>query len=273
MTIKVPHMSDIQKPSMRSEKFIRLCNTSAWFVALSLAAALCQAAPTKKESKIMTSTANTSETLSTRQQAIVPIAALAAAGDMTKLDVALNDGLDAGLTISDVREVLLQLYAYAGFPRSLNALGELMKVLASRKERGIHDAPGQAPGHEIPKGEALLLAGTANQTKLSGGPVKGALFDFAPTANEYLRTHLFGDIFERDNLDWQSRELATVSMLAAMPGVEPQLQAHMRISMNVGISASQLRQLAQVLADRVGADAAQRARAGLGKQLADAAGN
>jgi hypothetical protein len=43
--------------------------------------------------------------------------------------------------------------------------------------------------------------------------------------------------------------------------------------MNVGISASQLRQLAQVLADRVGADAAQRARAGLGKQLADAAGN
>ena len=28
---------------------------------------------------------------------------------------------------------------------------------------------------------------------------------------------LFGDIFERDNLDWQSRELATVSMLAALP--------------------------------------------------------
>ncbi len=263
-------MTDIHKPSMRSKKFNGLCNTSALFVGLLLTAALCQAAPTKEESKIMASTSNLSETLSTRKQAIVTIAAFAAAGDMAKLDVALNEGLDAGLTISDVREVLVQLYAYAGFPRSLNALGELMKVVASRKVRGIDDAPGQAPSRDIPKGKALLAAGTANQTKLSGGPVKGALFDFAPTANEYLRTHLFGDIFERDNLDWQSRELATVSMLAAMQGVEPQLQAHMRISMNVGISASQLRQLAQVLADRVSADAAQRARTGLESHLAAA---
>jgi 4-carboxymuconolactone decarboxylase len=31
---------------------------------------------------------------------------------------------------------------------------------------------------------------------------------------------LFGDIFERENLDWQSRELATVGMLSALPGAE-----------------------------------------------------
>jgi len=77
----------------------------------------------------MTSTSATSETLSARQQAIVPIAAFAATGDIAKLDTALNQGLDAGLTVSDVREVLVQVYAYAGFPRSLNALGELMKVV------------------------------------------------------------------------------------------------------------------------------------------------
>jgi alkylhydroperoxidase/carboxymuconolactone decarboxylase family protein YurZ len=35
------------------------------------------------------------------------------------------------------------------------------------------------------------------------------LFDFAPAIDEYLKTHLFGDIFERDSVDWQSRELAT----------------------------------------------------------------
>jgi len=130
--------------------------------------------------------------------------------------------------------------------------------LESRKQRGIQDAPGQAPSHPIPTGRALLAAGTANQTKLSGGPVTGALFDFAPAIDEYLKTHLFGDIFERDNLDWQSRELATVSMLAALPGVEGQLQAHMRISMNVGLTAGQLRQLGHMLADRVDTDAARR---------------
>ena len=151
----------------------------------------------------------------------------------------MNQGLDAGLTVSDAKEILVQLYAYAGFPRSLNALGELMKVLEARKQRGIQDAPGREPSRAIPTGEALLAVGTANQTKLSGAPVKGPLFDFAPAIDEYLKTHLFGDIFARDNLDWQSRELATVGALAALPGVESQLHSHMRISMNVGLTPSQ----------------------------------
>ncbi|MBD9368039.1 MULTISPECIES: carboxymuconolactone decarboxylase family protein [Gammaproteobacteria] len=216
--------------------------------------------------------ASAAATLTARQQAIVPIAAFAAAGDIARLNAALNQGLDAGMTISDAREILVQLYAYAGFPRSLNALGELMKVLDARKQRGIQDAPGSPPSRPIPKGDALLAAGTANQTKLSGGPVEGPLFDFAPAANEYLRTHLFGDIFERDNLDWQSRELATVGMLSALPGAESQLQAHMRISMNVGLTAAQLRQLTQVLAARVDADMARRASTALEQQLAATAG-
>ncbi|MFT3814262.1 MAG: carboxymuconolactone decarboxylase family protein [Acidovorax sp.] len=207
------------------------------------------------------------DTLTARQQAIVPIAAFAAAGDIARLNTALGQGLDAGLTVSDAKEILIQLYAYAGFPRSLNALGALMQVLEARRQRGIHDAPGSAPSRPIPQGDALLAAGTANQTKLSGGPVAGPLFDFAPTANEYLRTHLFGDIFERDNLDWQSRELATVGMLSALPGAEPQLQAHVRIGMNVGLTAGQLGQLVQVLADRVNADAARRAGEVLTRQL------
>ena len=220
----------------------------------------------------MTSKPVASETLSNRQQAIVPIAAFAAAGDMARLSSALNQGLDAGLTVSDAREILVQLYAYAGFPRSLNALGELMKVVESRKQRGIHDAPGHAPSRPIPTGEALLAAGTANQTKLSGGPVTGPLFDFAPAIDQYLKAHLFGDIFERDNLDWQSRELATVGMLSALPGAESQLQAHMRIGMNVGLTVNQLRQLGQVLADHGDADAARRARDALERQVAAAPG-
>ncbi|MBW9105064.1 carboxymuconolactone decarboxylase family protein [Paraburkholderia phenoliruptrix] len=214
-----------------------------------------------------TSFSNPIEALTDRQQAIVPIAAFAAAGDLDKLTAALNDGLDTGLTISEVREILVQLYAYAGFPRSLNALGALMKTVDTRKEAGLQDAEGQAPGRPVPTGEALLVAGTANQTKLSGGPVKGALFNFAPAIDRFLKTHLFGDIFERDNLDWQSRELATVSMLAAMTGLDAQLQAHIRISMNVGLSAGQLKQLCEVLGDRVDRQAARRADEALERQL------
>ena len=192
-----------------------------------------------------------------------------AVGDMPRLNAALNQGLDAGLTVSDAKEILVQLYAYAGFPRSLNALGELMKVVDARKQRGIQDAPGRDPS-PVPTGKELLAVGTANQTKLSGAPVRGPLFEFAPAIDEYLKTHLFGDIFARDNLDWQSRELATVGALAAMPGVESQLQSHIRISMNVGLTAAQLRSVADGLAQQGHAEGAARTRAALDKHLAEA---
>jgi 4-carboxymuconolactone decarboxylase len=216
----------------------------------------------------MTNTQAISDTLSARQQAIPLIASFMAASDMPRLNAALNQGLDAGLTISEVKEVLVQLYAYAGFPKSLNALGELLKVVEARKQRGIQDAPGREPSRAIPTGDALLAAGTANQTKISGGPVKNAVTDFAPVINQFLQAHLFGDIFERDNLDWQSRELATVGALAAMPGVEAQLRSHMAASMRVGLTASQLRQLIQLLAERGDAQAARRADAALTQALA-----
>lgn len=200
------------------------------------------------------------ETLSAKQAAIPLIAAAMATSNMPKLNVALNQGLDAGLTVSEAKEILVQLYAYTGFPRSLNALGELMKVLDARKQRGIHDAPGREPSRVILTGDALLAAGKANQTRISGAPVQGPLFDFAPVINQFLQAHLFGDIFERDNLDWQSRELATVGALAATPGVESQLRSHMAASMRVGLTAAQLRQLIELLAESGDAETAKRAR-------------
>lgn len=209
-----------------------------------------------------------SEVLSAKQQAIPLIAAAMATSNMPRLNAALNQGLEVGMTVSEAKETLVQLYAYAGFPRSLNALGELMKVVEARKQRGVHDAPGREPGRVIPTGSELLAVGKANQTRIAGAPVQGPLFDFAPTINQYLQAHLFGDIFERDNLDWQSRELATVAALAATPGVEPQLRSHMAASLRVGLSAAQLRQLERVLAENGDADAAKRAGEALDKHLA-----
>ncbi|RAI66416.1 carboxymuconolactone decarboxylase [Pseudomonas fluorescens] len=197
--------------------------------------------------------------LSARQQAIPLTAAAMATSNMSGLNSALNQGLDAGLTVSEAKEILVQLYAYSGFPRSLNALGELMKVVEARKQRGIQDDPGREPGRGIPVGDELLAAGKANQTRIAGAPVQGPLFDFVPVINQYLQAHLFGDIFERDNLDWQSRELATVAALAVTPGVEPQLRSHMAASLRVGLTAAQLRQLVQLLADQGDAAAAKRA--------------
>jgi len=244
----------------------------ACVIALAALCAPATAQSAKEESNAMTNTPQASDALSARQQAIPLIAASMAASDMTGLNTALNQGLDAGLTVSEAREILVQLYAYVGFPKSLNALGELMKVVQARRQRGIQDAPGREPSRAIPTGEELVAAGKANQTKISGAPVQGPLFDFAPVINQYLQAHLFGDIFERDNLDWQSRELTTVAALAATPGVEAQLRSHMRASLRVGLTAAQLRQVVQVLAEHGDADAAKRASEALAQALAAASG-
>ena len=97
--------------------------------------------------------------------------------------------------------------------------------------------------------------------------MEGPLFDFAPIINQYLQAHLFGAIFERDNLDWQSRELATVGALAAPAGVEAQLRSHMAASLRVGLTVAQLRQLVELLAGSGNAEAATRAGAALEQAL------
>ena len=63
--------------------------------------------------------------LTTKQQALVAIAANEAKGNIDGLKTALNEGLEQGLTVSEAKEALAHLYAYTGFPRSLNALGAL----------------------------------------------------------------------------------------------------------------------------------------------------
>lgn len=207
------------------------------------------------------------QTLTARQQAILPIAAFTASGDMPRLDAALRQGLDAGLGINEIKEVLVQLYAYTGFPRSLNALGAFMKVLDARKAQGITDVRGREPG-PLPPAERMLEVGTANQTRLVGAPVGGPLFAFAPQVDRYLKEHLFGAIFARDNLGWQERELATLGALAALPGVDSQLGSHMRISRNIGLDEAQLQQVVSVLRERVSAEAADRAEAARGPAAA-----
>jgi len=204
--------------------------------------------------------------LNSKQQGIIPIAAFTAKGDLEKLKVSLNEGLDAGLTVNEIKEILVQLYAYAGFPRSLNGLGTFMGVMEERQKKGLKDEAGREAS-PLPANKSSIELGTGIQTKLVGKPVTGALYTFAPAIDQFLKGHLFGDIFGRDNLDFQSREIATISALAGMEGVNPQLQAHFNVGLNTGLTEAQLKGLISVLSARVGKKEADNAREILGKVL------
>ena len=173
--------------------------------------------------------------LSFNEQQAVAMTAIAcheAKGDQSSLAIAINEGFDAGLTANQMKEALSQLYAYTGFPRSLNALGTLQKVMQTRGsvEVGIESS-------SLPSSYNALKQGTEVQTKLSGQPFN---YDFCPAEDYYLKAHLFGDIFARDLLTHADRELVTVSALSGLEGVMLQLQAHVRGALNMGVTEEQL---------------------------------
>ena len=99
---------------------------------------------------IMTMATVNSQTLTERQKGLAACACLMAQGDLERLEPAVRAALDNGVTINELKEAFSQLYAYTGFPRSLNALGVLSKVLESSPSFGGALAGGQAL--DAPKG-------------------------------------------------------------------------------------------------------------------------
>lgn len=196
-------------------------------------------------------------TLNAKQRSLIPIAAFTANGDTERLKKALVEGLDNGMTVNEIKEVLVQMYAYTGFPRSLTGLNTFIAVLGEREKQGIKDEVGRDAG-PLPAGKSVRELGTAIQTELVGRPVSGPTYDFAPVIDTFLKEHLFGDIFGRDILDFQERELATVSALASLPA-EAQLRSHLNVCMNVGLTEPQMRRFVSVLRDKVGKEEAERA--------------
>lgn len=190
--------------------------------------------------------------LNTKEQSIVTIAAFTANGDQTQLKEALNIGLDTGLTINEIKEVLVQLYAYCGFPRSLNGIITFMAVLDERKAKGIEDKPGKK-GKKV-EGTNKYEQGRKTLEELTGksqsGPLAGANA-FAPGIDTFLKEHLFADIFGRGVLTYQQRELATITVLATLPGLGSQLQSHVGMGMHVGLTEAQLRESFAIIENKI----------------------
>ena len=172
------------------------------------------------------------------------IACNEAKGDLAALESAVHNGLEAELTVSQIKEALSQLYAYTGFPRSLNALGVLQRVIGDRQAKGVKVLNGN-DATPLSEDYNALKQGTAVQTQLTGKPFN---YEFAPATDYYLKAHLFGDIFARDNLTYADRELVTVSALSGLQGVEPQLKAHIAGARNMGVTEEQLQCIIVALA-------------------------
>lgn len=73
------------------------------------------------------------EGLDLKSREIATVAALTALGNCTpQLKVHLNAALKVGCTEDELKEVILQMSVYAGFPAALNGMFAFKEVLAER---------------------------------------------------------------------------------------------------------------------------------------------
>ena len=201
------------------------------------------------------------EGLSERKEGIIPIAAFTAQGDLDQLKVALNDGLEAGLTINKIKEVIVHVNAYAGFPRSIRGLQTFMEVLDKREAEGINDewGPEASP---IDDHRDKYERGVETLYELTGAdwshPERG-YGAFSPEIDRFLKEHLFADLFERDVLTYAERQLTTISVLSSLDGLEPMLRSHFNISLNVGLKPGQLQHFVRIIESTLGDEKARSA--------------
>jgi len=191
------------------------------------------------------------QSLTTKQKSIIPIAAFTANGDQLKLKTALITSLDNGLTINEIKEILVHLYAYAGFPRSLNAISTFENVIKERQQKGIKDVIGKEASPINFNGNKFEF-GKNVQTILTTTTATGSAQKFVPLIDTFLKEHLFADIFGRDVLDYQSREIATISALGSIDGLANQLAGHLFVGKNVGLTQNQLNEIADILSIKIG---------------------
>ncbi|AZA92797.1 4-carboxymuconolactone decarboxylase [Chryseobacterium nakagawai] len=206
--------------------------------------------PTDMKAQQLTTQSNN---LSGKDKSTIAISSFTAQGKLEELRASLNNGLDAGLTINEIKEILVHTYAYCGFPRSIRGLQTFMEVLDERKSKGINDTIGKEAStiendkSKYERGKEILgqLTQTPQSDKLSGYSA------FAPIMDTFLKEHLFADIFERDVLTYAQRELVTISVISAIGDAEPMLQSHLGISLNVGWTPQQLNEFVTVVSSTI----------------------
>ena len=219
---------------------------------------------------VTSQTPKAEQAMDSKRQHITEVAALTGKGDLDKLKTVLIDGLNDGMAVSELKEVMVHAYAYCGFPRALRGLQTLVAVLDERKAKGIEDDWGRKAS-PITDTRSKYERGRDILVEISGIPADAPKADYAIQAPEievFLKEHLFADLFERDVLTYAERELTTVAVIASLgKGVEPMLKGHMGIALNVGITPDELRSVLAIVEKNIGRDEADDGRLALNEVL------
>ena len=169
--------------------------------------------------------------LDARTRYMAVIATLMGCQGVDEFRAVLPEALDAGLTPSEVKEIIYQGTAYLGIGRTRPFLTSANEIF---KQKGItlplENASTTTSDDRVEKGNQA-------QVDIFGDGMKG-FQDSGPEEtrhiNKWLAGNCFGDYYTRKGLTLKEREMITFCYIAAQGGCEPQLIAHAKGNFNMG---------------------------------------
>jgi 4-carboxymuconolactone decarboxylase len=182
------------------------------------------------------------EGLSLKHKEIAVVAALTAMGNaMSQLKVHLNGALNVGCTIEEVKEIIIQMSIYAGFPASLNSMNAFKEVLRERVKKEYKDERGTKA--TCMSGESRYETGVEWLSRLDkdqANKLKEGFGDISPDIVKYTIEYPYGDIYSRTGLDLKSRQIAAIAALTALGTATTQLKFHINAGLNVGLTKQEI---------------------------------
>jgi len=174
-----------------------------------------------------------------RRRHLARIAAAATVGRRDLLAGFYRAAAAAGVPVADMQEATLQVFLFAGYPRTIDAFEEMADAL---------DPPPPPLETQVPEAEARGLRLFGRIYGRNTEAVVAKLNELHPDFARFVLGDAYGKVLARPFLPAVERELLAVTMLAAM-GLDAQLRAHARGARRVGASAEEVRHACEAVAE------------------------
>jgi 4-carboxymuconolactone decarboxylase len=159
---------------------------------------------------------------------LASLCAAAATGRLDAVEGATRAALDAGCAPDEIREALLTLAPFCGFPRTLDAMALACPLLGS--------APA---GRSLPASAARGAAFFDVVYGQDAARVRAKLVAIDPEVARWIEEDAYGTVLSRPGIDPALREKIGVVLLVAQ-GLRNQVSGHVKGALNFGASAAEI---------------------------------
>lgn len=184
--------------------------------------------------------------LSRRDRSMIVVAYLATIGSAEELDAHVNGALNHGLSEDEVREVINQVGAYAGFPMAMAATRIVDAVVMRRA--GVDHLEAKQPAAALDDAQraanATNVLGTLFAGRTSSDPeqAKAGAMHALGGVGELAFDFAFGELWSRDTLSRRDRSMVTVAILGMLKAAD-ELAVHVPGALNHGVTREEVEEI------------------------------